>query len=292
MSHPLYKRLPDSLRKAIGLRRARKWLTAQRLRYRHNRSLAADAPVINFYPMLPGPKSQMTHVARRLGARIGNSPEGGMLRFAWDNGTWFSPRAARRLAPDAINRECLDISKTRVDRVWAEVAGYGITVDPTTTEGAIVEKPDINGLHAGRVVLGPIARPRRGYVYQKLIDNIQGDSRTQTRAVIIDGRMVLTYNKWRPIDSPFTNNRLSLPERPEDHYSADERELILHFARAMNLDYGDIDILRENGTGRLYAIDANRTPVLPKGLPPEKRDASLAPMVEAFRELIRSRAGG
>ncbi len=52
------------------------------------------------------------------------------LNFAWDTGTWFSRGRAQRLLEGTINGRCLDISKTTVDRVWGEVAGYSIAIDP------------------------------------------------------------------------------------------------------------------------------------------------------------------
>lgn len=236
--------------------------------------------------MLPGPTSEMAKIMSRLGVRIGHDPDGGDVRMAWDTGTWFSARAAARLAPDAINRGCLDISKSLVDRVWAQVAGYSITVDPTTTEGPMAAKLEINGLHAGTIVVGPLARPARGMVYQRLIDTRQGDELTQTRPVIIDGRVVMTFAKWRPYPHYFTNNRISLPKATDDYYSAEEQRLLLDFCAALGLEYGELDVLREVDSGRLYVVDANRTPVRPKALPPEWDDASYEPMAEAFRGLI------
>lgn len=281
-----WKRIPEPWRGRIGLRRLRRWFIGQRHRATHNRAQSSISPVISFYPMLPGPTSEMATIMSRLGVRIGVDPDAGDVRMAWDTGTWFSARAAARLAPDAINRACLDISKSRVDRVWAQVAGYSITVDPTTTEGPMAAKPEINGLQGGTIVVGPLARPKRGMVYQRLIDTRVGDELTQTRPVIIDGRVVMTFAKWRPYPHYFTNNRISLPKAADSYYSAEEQRLLLDFCAALGLEYGELDVLREVGSGRLYVVDANRTPVRPKGLPPEWDDASYEPMAEAFRGLI------
>ena len=287
MVRRLWKLLPEPWRGRVGLRRTRRWLAAGRFVAGHNRAQPPNAPAFSFYPMRPGPNSEMAAIMRRLGVRISLEPSAGALRFAWDTGTWFSPRAAARLAPDAINRACLDISKTTVDRTWAATAGYSISVDPTTTEGPIAVKPEINGLHAGRLIVGPIARRQPGMVYQRLVDTRHGDELVQGRPVIIGGRIVITFAKWRPYPSYFDNNRLSLPRPTDEIYSAHEQRLLLEFAAALGLEYGELDVLRDVGSGRLYVVDANRTPVRPRGLPIECDDVSYAPMVEAFRELMR-----
>ena len=64
----------------------------------------------------------------------------------------------QRLPANAINGRCLDISKSRVQRIWHEVAGRSVAVDPRTYDGQIVMKPEENGRHGGRVVPGPLER--------------------------------------------------------------------------------------------------------------------------------------
>ncbi len=47
--------------------------------------------------------------------------------------------------------------------------------------------------------------------------------------------------------------------------------------------------MRDAGDGRIYVVDANRTPVRPKGLPVESEDAAFGPQAEAFAALIKAR---
>ena len=245
-----------------------------------------DAPVFAFYPMRPEPQSSIGYVIRRLGARIEHRPVAKGVNFAWDTGTWFPAAAARRLVPGTINGKCLDISKTVVDRVWAETAGYSIAVDPLTHEGPMVTKPDENGRRGGLVLDGPLKERAPGTVYQRLVDTRIGDRVLQIRPVILRGQIVLVYEKWRPHPRWFQGPELTIPKSVEDFFSPSEAELLLRFSAAMGLDYGELDVVRDGAGGRIYVVDANRTPVRPKGLPDESVDAAFGPQAEAFRALI------
>jgi hypothetical protein len=288
MKVPVYRSVPDPWRGWIGLRRGRRWLQALVLARSHNRAVPDGAPTINFYPMRPGPNATIATVLARLPARIGHSRSGGALRFAWDTGTTSPSSSLQNLAADAINRRCLDISKGHVDRTWAQVAGYSISVDPLTTHGPIVEKPEQNGRHAGRVVEGPLTRRAPGMVYQRLVESLTEDGRiVQLRVVVIGSQIVFVYGKWRPYGHWFKGTDLTLPQPTEEMLSADEQSLVLRFSSAMGIEYGELDALRDRD-GRLYVVDANRTPVLPKGLPREAADEAFGLQAEALRRLIES----
>jgi hypothetical protein len=282
-----FQSIPDPWRGWVGLRRQRRWLRATRFARRQNRAAAADAPLFTFYPMRPEPNSSVAYVLRRLGARLSFEPsEAAALNVAWDTGTWFSASAAQRLLPGSLNGQCLDISKSKVDRIWSEVAGYSIAVDPLTTEREMVVKPDENGLRGGVVVKGPLAARAGGTVYQRLVDTRVGDRVLQIRPVILRGRIVLVYEKWRPYPKWFKGPELTIPKTTADFFSDDEARLLLRFAERMGMDYGELDVVRDAADGRIYVVDANRTPVRPKGLPDESVDAAFAPQARAFAELL------
>jgi hypothetical protein len=255
---------------------------------RHNARQRPGAPVINFYPMRPGPNSSMAYVLARMDARIGHSPRSDQLTFAWDTGTWFSPGALRHLPENALNRRCLDIAKGHVDAAWVEVAGYSIALDPLKHTGPIVEKPEENGKHGGRVVEGPIAQRRPGMVYQRLVDGRpdEGSRILQLRVVIIGSRIVFVYLKWRPYPQWFKGTEETLPRPPDDVLSPQDQALLLRFANAMGIEYGELDTLRDRVSGLLYVVDANRTPVHPKALAAEHRDTAFGLQAEALAALI------
>ena len=236
--------------------------------------------------MRPEPNASIAYVVSRLGARIGFAPSNTGVTLAWDTGTWFSAKAASLLPRDALNARCLDISKSTVDRIWSEVAGYSIAVDPLTTNGLIVVKPDENGTRGGRVADGPLPNRVPGLVYQRLVDTRVGDRVLQIRPVILHGRIVLVYEKWRPYPHWFKGPELTVPRTTADFFSDEEAALLLRFADAIGLDYGELDVVRDGDRGPIYVVDANRTPVRPKGLPDESVDAAFAPQADAFAALI------
>ncbi len=230
----------------------------------------------------------MAHVLPLVPARVGHAPSGGALNFAWDIGTTFAPASARRLAPGAINGRCLDISKSTVDAAWASSAGYSISLDPLTTHGPMVEKPEANGRHGGRVVEGPLPKRVPGMVYQRLVESLTDDGRIiQLRVVVVGSRILFTYAKWRPYGNWFRGTELTLPRPTDEFISAAEQAVILQFCAALGLEYGELDTLRDRD-GRLYVIDANRTPSLPKNLPPDAAAESFAMQAEALTGLLRA----
>jgi hypothetical protein len=282
-----FQQVPDPWRGWIGLRRLRRWVRATRFAARQNRAVGSDAPVFTFYPMRPEPNASISYVIRRLGARIAFEPSDSALNIAWDTGTWFSTAAAGRLLDNTLNGACLDISKSVVDRAWSEVAGYSIAVDPLSTSGPMVVKPDENGRRGGRVVDGPLSTLAPRTVYQRLVDTRVGDRVLQIRPVILSGRIVLVYEKWRPYPQWFKGPELTIPKTVADFFTTDEVDRLVRFAAAIGLDYGELDVVRDGRDGRIYVVDANRTPVRPKGLPVESEDAAFGPQAHAFAALIK-----
>jgi hypothetical protein len=219
--------------------------------------------------------------------RIGSFGAPADATVAWHTGTWLSDIEFRRLPSDALNRACTDISKTTVDRIWAEICGYSISVNPLWTTGPFVVKPDENGRRAGRVVEGPLKDRRPGFVYQELIDSRDAGRIWSMRVAVMSGRVVNAYLKWRPDGSWFRGHEVTVPTPADQLFSANELALLLEFVRQIGMEYGELDVLREKGSGRIYVVDANRTPVRPKGLAVKHEDAWFGPITDAFAEYMR-----
>ena len=80
----------------------------------------------------------------------------------------------------------------------------------------------------------------------------------------------------------------------EDCFSPDEIDKLLRFCAAMNLDYGELDVLRHKADGRIYVVDVNTTP---DGHPLEQMDEpinreSIRRRAEALEALIAARVPG
>lgn len=93
-------------------------------------------------------------------------------------------------------------------------------------------------------------------------------------------RKVAPYPQW------FKGPELTVPKTAADFFSDDEATLLLRFAEQIGLDYGELDVVRDGEGGLIYVVDANRTPVRPKGLSDESVDAAFGPQAEAFAALI------
>lgn len=282
----LFELIPDPWRGWIGLRKPRRWVRAVRFARRHNANLPIDSPGVSFYPMRLEPTAGLAHVLRRLEARVVPFGAPAALVVAWHTGTWTSSRDVQRLPKDALNRRCADVSKRTVDQLWAEAAGYSISVDPLTWRGPLVEKPLANAVRGGRVLEGPLSQKRDDMVYQLLVDSRTGDRIHSTRAVIVNGRVIQACAKWRPYPHWFAGPEVTIPTPPADLYSEVEMAQLVRFAELIGMDYGELDVVRANDSGLIYVVDANRTPVRPAGLSAEHDEAWFGPIARAFSELI------
>ena len=178
--------------------------------------------------------------------------------MAWYDVTFVPPAAVASLPAPTLNARCLDISKSTVDRIWREVSGRGLSLDPLTTSGPMVVKSEENATHDGRIITGPIRERQPGFVYQRLVDTRVGDHFAYLRPVILDGRIVLTYHKRHPPDDRFGSHPRTWIAEP-DVFSVEEEKALLDLAARIGLDYGEMDVLRD-ADGEIYVVDVNKTP--------------------------------
>ncbi|MEA2676704.1 MAG: hypothetical protein QOJ81_845 [Chloroflexota bacterium] len=278
-----WNRLPPNVRRDVGLRDLRQSVASSRAIAAHNARLPASAPTLNFFPERPIPRAQLLSMLAMLGVRIGSDRGGPQI--AWQRGTWLNPADQAQLPDYAINRACADVSKSRVDELWTGIAGYSIAVDPLVTSGPLVEKSEENAVHDWHVVNGPLRQRKAGMVYQRLIDAIVGDVYLQSRPVIMRGHIPLHYEVHFPRQHWRADARM-FPRDVGEVYSAPEIELILAFASAIGLEYGELDVLRETATGRLFVIDANPAPVRPHHITRDDEATMLPKMADAFADIF------
>jgi len=128
---------------------------------------------LEFGPQIPGRPYLQWKVAKLLGRTPAPvSGDARAIRFYFLDST--GPRDGGPAPEGALNAGATDISKSRVQRVFHEVFGYSLEVDPTTHRGPMVCKAETNAVHDGRIVEGPIDRPEAGAVYQVVVDNTVG----------------------------------------------------------------------------------------------------------------------
>lgn len=241
-------------------------------------------PRVWFTPDRPRPWYLVGLAAIWSGVQFADGPEHADAAFYFEDATFAHP--PRTTHARALNFDCGDVSKSHVARVFEDVFGYPLAIDPRAGSGPCVEKGEKNGAHDGRVVQRP-ASPLPGKVYQRLVDNVEGDEAIDLRTPFVGGRPVVVFLKRRPIATRFgiDNNSVTLLS-PNAVFSPDEIARLSMFTRAMQLDWGGLDILRDRGSGRLYVVDVNKTDMPPLALPLRDKIRAIALLGEALRRLI------
>lgn len=249
-------------------------------------SLAGSGPRIWFAPDRPRPWYLVWLAACWSGVRFARSPGEADAAFYFEDATFGEPPACEH--PVRLNFDCPDVSKTRVATVFEEVFGYPLAIDPTTHVGPAVEKGEANGAHDGRIVQCPtVALP--GRVYQRVIDNRDGDQVVDLRTPCVGGAPVLTFIKRRPVADRFANyNTVVALTTPDSLFDAEELATIGRFCAAMKLDWGGLDVLRDRADGRLYIVDVNKTDMPPLRLPWSQKMRAVAILSRALRDMIRT----
>ena len=222
-------------------------------------------PTIAFFPDKARPWYFIWPVMHVAGAKVVEDPSQADIVIQFDDST-ITNNTLPETRSDAVlvNFHCNDISKSLIAEVFAKAAGYDLSADPRTYDGAMVEKSELNGAHDGRIIVGPM-EPIEGKSYQRLIDNeIPGGLVEDLRTCIVAGEPAIVYRKRRLIERRFMNeNEQVILDTIANVYSEEELEIIRRFAAGINLDWGGIDVLRDKATGKIHIVDANKTDMGP-----------------------------
>lgn len=240
-----------------------------------------DRRKILFYPQEPLPHHVIYKILKFLGYHVTNDPSSRcVLAFKWwraPDGNPFPPQETilsslqKKLGNNfVLNNKCEDITKERVAKVFGEVFGYSLSIDPHLHKGKCVMKTNWNALHLGRIIDCPIAQTDQeaGFVYQRLIQNeVEGGFVEDIRVPVLGGQIPFVYVKRRLIENRFIDrdfeaNCTSLKD-VEEILTQQEVDRILLFCKGINLDYCELDVLRDNADGRIYIVDANCCPAGP-----------------------------
>lgn len=214
-----------------------------------------------FVPAAPHhPGYLMTKICAEIGLRPTASAVGAAVGMFFLDKTETAPCAGR-----ILNGSCIDISKTRIEEAFAKVFGYSLAIDPLTYHGKAVCKGEENAAHDGCVIDCPISQREPCRVYEVLIDNsITDDVVEDLRISVVGNQLPLAYLKRRWKYQRFVNTNFEVKIVPAERVtSAQERLLVLKFAREIGLDFGELDTLRDRATGKLYIVDAAKTPFGP-----------------------------
>jgi hypothetical protein len=251
---------------------------------------------IECYPGIPYHRHVVWKIALYAGAKLrlyqGEEPQRAVrLRLFWPDISALSGSAQPLPSPPpewwhgALNGGSRDTGKRTAERVFEEVFGYRLAVDPTAHKGPCVAKSNFGSTHDGRVLDCPIAEADPALAYEVLIDNrADGDTVLDLRVPIVGGDIPFVYMKYRPLSSRFSNTNTAVTiAEAEQVFSASEREGIRQFCQAMGLDLGELDVLRDAKDGRVYIVDVNRTAW---GPPRPLRTADAAQAVRSYAGVL------
>ncbi len=194
-----------------------------------------------------------------------------------------------------INFSNIDISKQHVESVFEAVFGYPLAIDPLSHTGQFVRKSDENFTHDGLVMDGPLREDQieDGYVYEKLVDNsVNADEVMDIRIPVIGQEIAMLQTKIRPKNDRFSNNNTIVKTVPPDTVlSESEIEKMLEFARAMALEFLELDVLRDKNDHRLYIVDCNSTPAFgpPPGMSLPEQAKYMTAVANSYRDLVENK---
>lgn len=219
-----------------------------------------------FLPEFPD-KEFYTIVAifMRLGYFATQDPESDFdFAMSWQDSTWVDNIDTLQFVAKSkpvLNLNCTDISKQRVEQVFSHVFGYSTFIDPLTYTGKAVKKYNKNA-SGGYVLEFPLTERDEQFIYQKLLDSSNGEFMVEYRVPIIMDAIPVVYIELKDIPDDHIKTRKQSIElvEPETVFSPREQSMILDFSRGIGLDFGELDIIRSNDDGRIYILDANKTP--------------------------------
>lgn len=220
------------------------------------------------FPEYPSRNSTLYKLGNLLGYTITNKPsKRNSALVYWENKTHRTEqnKLDQLQKKYIINKGSVNISKVFVDATHLSVFGYNTMVNPTSHTGKMVQKSDTNAKHDGQLIEGPIDTPLSGSIYQILVDNtVNQDLIVDMRVPYIGEVTDFIYLKYRPIQERFENTTIKTElKKTDEHLSNTEIKQIEDFCKKSNLDFGELDVLRDNTSGKIYIVDVNNTPFGP-----------------------------
>jgi hypothetical protein len=244
------------------------------------------------FPHYPSRGATLYKIARHLNYNLTNRLDAAAeVAVYWEYATHrkeFGPleeRAAKGLK--VVNLHSRDISKLAVDEAFASVFGYGTRIDPTTFQGKYVQKNDTNALHDGVVLMQPLKQAEPGFIYQILINNQHNETQVEDiRVPVVKEVVPFVYLKYRDINERFKNTTVKTQVVPaEKVFSPGEIASINAFCRKVNLEFGELDVLRNKDDGKIYIVDVNNTPQgPPANTSKTDQEFAISMLAEQFRK--------
>lgn len=189
--------------------------------------------------------------------------------LAWEP---FSKVSMPETNVKTVNGSLGKIDKRSIDRIHGEVFGTTIVIDPMTHEGAFLEKDGGTDEGAGHtrnhtdfiIHTKPVLHPNPESIYVRLLDNSTDDGYfLDYRLYVVKGRLYSKGCLFVLRDRFETQSGGSIRKRIfpiGEMFSDDELEKLQFLVGHVRLDYGELDVLRDNADKSIYVVDINNTP--------------------------------
>jgi hypothetical protein len=235
----------------------KKWANKQEKRFQLEISKKrSTGKTAFFHPEQPNKRAALRNALIFMGYKIGTGWKANAVNFAWHDETEKELNGA---PIKAYNLKCTNISKSYLDKIHVEVFGYGLSLNPETLTGRILEKSELNGKHDAQIVKAP-CKAKDGYVYQKIIDTRKGLFYEDIRPVVIGKQIPLVYLNYRLAGKRFSAKKIKAQlASTNDFLSKIEQDQILELCQKMGVDIAELDVLRHKSDGKIYVVDVNPT---------------------------------
>jgi hypothetical protein len=164
-----------------------------------------------------------------------------------------------------INDTKFSSDKKTVEEIFKHIFGYDLGINDVNYLYPVVKKSVKNAKHDGIITTFQESEvDRKNYTYTKLINNECKDFVLDLRVPYIKGEIPFVYMKYRNSTKRFSNtNNYAELESLFNVFTREEYQKILEFCNSIEIEYGELDILRNYDDGKIYIIDVNNTPFGP-----------------------------
>jgi len=170
-----------------------------------------------------------------------------------------------------INKNLKDISKKGLEKIHKKIFGYNLIVNPTTYNDKFISK--VNGSNK----LGSAQNPHyklytnklkpkqvnKDFIYQKYINNRDHKNNIVDYRVYIFKKQVKYVIKYLVTELFLTRVGTSKQKNFVEYKKYFKKSNIIkinQFINELDLEYGELDIIIDKNTKKIYIIDVNNTP--------------------------------
>jgi len=248
----------------------------------------SEKKTILFYPQKPSSRNVIWKLCHLNAFKITSNPnEKFDIAFNWEDATFRKKdKILKKLSKNhnVFNIKCKDISKKKTGKTFKKVFKYPIIVNPKKINGKCVKKSNLNAQKDGQMIQCP-AKKEKGYVYEVLVNTeIQKGKLVDMRVPIMKDKIPFVYFRYKSLKDRFKDSKKPKASIIETKkvFSKQEISQILKFCKKLGLDYGELDILRDKKSKKIYIVDVNTTPFGPHRLSRKVTKEALEKLSQAF----------